>query len=63
MTITTSRQYIDSIDACIYIDDWSGEYVYHDIFGYRTYKTLRGLNNYLQKCARMMNRDVPTITE
>ena len=63
MTITTSRQHIASIDAHIYIDEYDGTYVYHDIFGYRTYKTLRGLNAYLQKCARMMHRDVPTITE
>ena len=63
MTITTSRQHIESIDAIIYIDKYDGSYVYHDIFGYRSYKTLRGLNNYLQKCARMANRDVPTITE
>ena len=63
MTITTSRQHIESIDAIIYIDKYDGSYVYHDIFGYREYKTLRGLNNYLQKCARMANRDVPTITE
>ena len=63
MTITTSRQHIESIDAIIYIDKYDGSYVYHDIFGYRSYKTLRGLNNYLQKCARMANRTVPTITE
>ena len=62
MTITTNRQHIASIDAIIYIDS-DGTYVYHDICGYRTYKTLRGLNNYLRKCARMANRDVPTITE
>ena len=63
MTITTDRQHIAALDAHVYIDEYDGTYVYHDIFGYRSYKTLRGLNNYLQKQARMMSRVIPTITE
>ena len=63
MTITTSRQHIAALDAHVYIDEYDGSYVYHDMFGYRVYKTLRGLNAYLKKCASMMGREVPTITE
>ena len=43
MTITTTRQHVPGIDAHIYIDEYDGTYIYHDMFGYRTYKTLRGL--------------------
>jgi len=63
MTITTDRKHITALDAHVYIDRYDGTYVYHDIFGYRTYKTLRGLNIFLQKQARMANRAIPTITE
>ena len=62
LTITTERQHIASIDAHVYIDS-DGSYVYQDMCGYRTYRTLQGLNRYVQSAAKTVNRKAPEIVE
>lgn len=62
ITISTERQYIEDGNACIYIDEYDGSYVYSDIFGYKTYKTIKGLNKHIAKVAKMANREAVTVT-
>ena len=60
--ITNARQYIENENACIFIN-WEGEYVYQDMCGYRTYKTLAGLNRFLVKNAKMRGNKPVTVID
>ena len=57
ITISNERQYIEDGNACVYVDKYDGLYVYSDVFGYKTYKTLKGLNAHIAKAAKMANRE------
>lgn len=48
MTISKTRNYDNANDFCIYIG-YDGEFVYQDIFGYKSYKTIAGLERMLRK--------------
>lgn len=61
ITITEKRQYIKDGDFCIYRD--GDGYVYQDMLGYKTYKTLAGLNRHLANSAKRANREVVTVTD
>lgn len=60
MKITSAREYIESLDCCVWFD---GEYNYQDMFGYKTFKTLNGLNKHLAKLAKMANVEIPMFTD
>ena len=51
MTITAERTYLKELDCCVYEED--GCFVYQDCFGYRTYKTRKGLENFIAKQKKM----------
>lgn len=55
ITISNERQYIENGNACVYSDN--DEYIYMDAFGYKTYKTISGLNKHIAKVAKMANRE------
>lgn len=58
--ISEERQYIEGGSACVFRD--GDEYIYQDAFGYRAYKTLKGLNARIAKAARMANREAVEVT-
>lgn len=60
ITISNERQYIENGNACIYRDE-DGTYVYSDTSGYKTYKSIKGLNKHIAKVAKMANREAVTV--
>lgn len=53
--LTTDRHYIDRPECCVYIDKHDGRFMFQDIFGYKSYKTINGLNKMLAKVCKMAN--------
>lgn len=61
ITISTERQYIENGNACVYIGKYDGTFNYHSLRTLKSFKTLKGLNNYIAKVAKMANREAVTV--
>lgn len=61
ITITNERQYIENGNACIYIDEYDETYNYSSLRTWKSFKTLKGLNNHIAKVAMMANREAVTV--
>lgn len=55
INLTTDRQYIEKPDCCVYIDKYDGRFVYQDMCGYKSYKTIAGLNRMIAKACKAAN--------
>lgn len=49
MKISTNREYYNNGDFCIFVCKYTNKYCYQDSFGYKSYKTLSGLEKMLKK--------------
>lgn len=49
MEISNIRNYSDNGEFCIFIDKYTGKYCYQDSFGYKSFKSISGLERMLRK--------------
>ena len=61
ITISAERQYIENGNACVFIDKYDGTFNYSSLRTWKSFKTLKGLNNYIAKVPKMANREAVTV--
>lgn len=59
MTIKISNEYgyIKDLDCAVYIDKYDGSFCYQDVCGYKSYKTIAGLNRHLAGICKAANKE------